>query len=207
MVESAVDFGCGVGTWLSVLKEKGAKDIQGYDGNWVDQNLLVIDKLNFTSADLSKKITINKKYDLAISLEVAEHLPASFADEFVATLTSASDFVLFSAAIPEQSGNFHINEQWPDYWAKIFLKYDFLAFDFIRNKIWNDKEIPFWYKQNILFFAKKQRAQDVKEEITVNISSLVHPDLFLKKSAALKVGIKGSLKLFFRAIKNYLTSK
>lgn len=202
-INSAVDFGCGVGTWLCILKEKGISEIQGYDGPWVDINLLTIPKENFEAVDLFKKITLNKKYDLAISLEVAEHLPDSFANEFVETLIESSHFILFSAAIPYQGGNHHFNEQWPEYWVAKFKERGFVAYDFIRPQIFNDPQIPFWYKQNILFFAKKDKAHLVKETPTESVVSFVHPDLYLKKVAALNVGIKGSFQLLMKAIKNY----
>ncbi|MSS76123.1 MAG: methyltransferase domain-containing protein, partial [Methyloglobulus sp.] len=58
--KSAVDFGCGVGTWLTVLKEKGVEDIQGFDGSWVEQSLLEIPKQNFRQVNLEDKINLDK---------------------------------------------------------------------------------------------------------------------------------------------------
>ena len=46
-VKSAIDVGCGVGTWLSVLKKMGVKKICGMDGNWVSKEYLVIPKDSF----------------------------------------------------------------------------------------------------------------------------------------------------------------
>lgn len=203
-INSAVDFGCGVGTWLSILKERGVSEIQGFDGPWVDSSLLTIPKENFKAVDLFKKIPLDKSYDLAISLEVAEHLPESFAIEFVTTLTDSSHFILFSAAIPFQGGNYHINEQWPEYWVAKFKEKNFIAYDFIRPKIIGDPQIPFWYKQNILFFVKKDMAHLVNATPTESVISFVHPELYLRKVAALNVGVKGSLQLLFKAIKNYI---
>jgi hypothetical protein len=134
-IESAVDIGCGVGTWLSVLREKGVNHIQGIDGHWVDKELLVIPRNNFSQVDLSKVVvTLPRRYGLAISLEVAEHLLPERAAEFVTSLTDLSDFVLFSAAIPFQGGSGHVNEQWPDYWAELFSTLNYVAFDLIRPK-------------------------------------------------------------------------
>ena len=106
---SAVDIGCGVGTWLSVLQEMGVKDIQGIDGSWVDQNMLVIPKDNFLEDDLTKAKKITRRFDLAVCLEVAEHLPRECANDFIRWLTELSDIVLFSAAIPFPGGVNHIN--------------------------------------------------------------------------------------------------
>ncbi len=84
-VESVVDVGCGTGVWLSVLKEMGVKTIQGYDGNWVlGAGALAIPRECFSAVDLNKSIEVDRRFDLAMSMEVAEHLapraprPSSF---------------------------------------------------------------------------------------------------------------------------------
>lgn len=114
-IHSVADFGCGVGAWLAASKEKGIQEIQGVDGKWVNQDLLVIPRECFMIADLNAPISLPRRFDLAISLEVAEHLPEQCAKGFVDSLVKASDLVLFSAAIPQQGGRNHYNEQWPDY--------------------------------------------------------------------------------------------
>lgn len=217
-VHSAIDFGCGVGTWLSVLKEEGVIEIQGLDGHWVEQTLLEIPKQNFREVDFEEAINFDKKFDLAITLEVAEHLSPKKAISFIDTLVAASDFILFSAAIPFQGGSSHINEQWPVYWADMFAKREYVALDCIRRRIWNDQQIPTWYRQNILLFVKKDQIHKVKlpglDEYTNNFPiSLVHPDLYLSKinqmSSTIKQmsSIKGSWNLLLRSLKNYVNEK
>jgi hypothetical protein len=185
-VYSVIDFGCGVGTWLSVLKEKGVRETQGLDGHWVEQDLLKIPKRDFREVDFEETITSDKKYDLAMTLEVAEHLSPKNAIRFVDSLVTASDFVLFSAAIPFQGGRNHINEQWQGYWADMFAERGYVVLDFVRRKIWHDKQIPTWYRQNILLFVKKGQVHRVKiprlDEHGTNFPiSLVHPDTYLSK--------------------------
>jgi len=80
---SVVDLGCGIGTWLSVAKEKGAAEIMGIDGSWVDKELLTIRNEDFLEHNLAEPLTIERTFDLAMSLEVAEHLPAKQASAFV----------------------------------------------------------------------------------------------------------------------------
>ena len=70
--------------------------------------------------DHSEDLRLTKNYDLAISLEVAEHLSSESANMFIACLTNMSDIVLFSAAIPGQGGENRINEQWPKYRSGLF---------------------------------------------------------------------------------------
>ncbi len=210
-VHSAVDFGCGVGTWLSVLREKGAKDIQGIDGPWVKRSLLEIPQKNFYEFDLEDKIKLDRRYDLAISLEVAEHLRPEVANTFVESLVNASDFILFSAAIPFQGGNNHINEQWPDYWVYLFNEKGYAILDFIRKEIWDNNKIPTWYRQNTLLFVKQARLKELKlpsiEIYSQNLMiSVVHTDSYLSKACQMS-SVKGSLKLFRRAIKKWCKQK
>ena len=69
----------------------------------------------FVASDLSEPITIDRGYDLALCIEVAEHLPLSSEPTLIEELTSAAQAVMFSAAIPGQEGVNHVNEQWLDY--------------------------------------------------------------------------------------------
>src|SRR5437868_4403150 len=132
---SVVDLGCGTGTWLRAADELGVHDYLGYDGPHVTQ--LSIPQTQFRVADLTRPIPAERKFDLAICCEVAEHLPESAAATVVASLTSLSDDVLFSAAIPRQGGVHHVNERWPDYWQVLFVGRNYSAYDFIRPQIWN----------------------------------------------------------------------
>ena len=96
---SVVDVGCGTGTWLAKFRRHGVDDIIGIDGSWVPTAALEIPQQLFRVANLEQRISLGRRFDLAISLEVAEHLPPERADEFIAELTSLADIVLFSAAI------------------------------------------------------------------------------------------------------------
>lgn len=217
IVRSAVDVGCGVGTWLSVLEERGATDIQGLDGSWVDQDLLAIPRTSFKQIDLSSAaIALPRKYDLAISLEVAEHLPPSRAKDFVEALTAMSDYVLFSAATPFQGGVNHINEQWQSYWVELFDDMNYRVHDFIRPRIWNDSQIPFWYRQNALVFANRDASGIRPDSSGLDTGSMpldvVHPDLFLSKvhptvqpiNANGQADVRSSFKLLGRSLRGYV---
>lgn len=207
VVHSAVDFGCAVGTWLAVLKEQGVDDIQGLDGDWVEQDLLEISKENFRQVDLEKKIKLDKKYDLAISLEVAEHLQPAAANRFVESLTEASDFVFFSAAIPKQGGENHINEQWQDYWADLFKERGCVVLDIVRHKIWNEEKIPVHHRQNCLLFVKREQVTKLRMPIPSVYDenfpiSIVHPHAYFAK--IIPHTVRGSWKLFRRAVKHWV---
>ena len=151
---SVCDVGCGVGTWLRAFREAGVQDVFGIDGNYVEKDLLEIPKTAFQEADLRQPFCLDRTFDLAMSLEVAEHLPEDRAVGFVGDLTRLAPVVLFSAAIPRQGGTDHTNEQWQSYWAAIFEKHNFLTCDILRPLIWNNSNVARWYRQNMLLFCR-----------------------------------------------------
>ena len=158
---SVLDLGCGVGTWLSYFHNRGIP-VTGIEGPWVPIEYLRIPSSSVHFFNIQEELTKNSerfkgitKHNLAISLEVAEHIEESLADRFVEFLTTHADYILFSAAIPGQTGDGHVNEQWPSYWAEKFSQYDFTLFDVIRHDIWDDADIPFWYRQNCFLGARK----------------------------------------------------
>jgi SAM-dependent methyltransferase len=158
--ESIIDIGCGLGCWLSVAMEYGIKDILGIDGEWIDKKALQIPDQYFRVHDLRKALNLERKFDLCLCLEVAEHLPSNLAEQLVNSLTGISDAILFSAAIPLQGGEDHVNEQWPDYWVSLFKKKGYVMIDYLRNKIWMDEDVEWWYAQNILLFVSPKTLRD-----------------------------------------------
>lgn len=181
--KSVVDVGCGIGTFLHVFKEHQVGEVLGLDGSWVDKELLNkhISEKQFKECNLEEEITLNKKYDLAISLEVAEHLSEKSAKTFVKNLVNASDKVLFSAAIPLQGGQNHINEQWLSYWEALFAEHNYILHDVIRPILWNNEKVFCWYKQNMVLFGPKEI--DFKVEVEYcPIRDIVHPELFTMKA-------------------------
>ena len=155
--ESVVDVGCGVGAWLAVFRECGVMDIAGLDGKDLDPGLLQIPADRFRVADLTQPLRLDRRFDLAISLEVAEHLPPECAEGFVESLTRMAPVVMFSAAIPGQGGTHHVNERWPDYWAGLFGTRDYVALDCVRREVWDDENVEYWYAQNTLVFVASDR--------------------------------------------------
>ena len=173
-----VDVGCGLAAWLKVFQEEGAERVLGIDGDYLNLNKVLIDKEDILKTNLEEldEFPTEEQFDLAICLEVAEHLKPASAENLVAFLTSLADAVLFSAAIPFQGGLNHINEQWPDYWQALFAAQGFEFHDLIRPVIWNDSQIKWWYRQNI-FLITRQGAFDLPAEGPIR--NLVHPELFL----------------------------
>lgn len=183
--KSVIDIGCGIGSWLSVFKKFGIEDIFGVDGDWVKKEMLVIPPEKFLAMDLKKTFCLERQFDLAISLEVAEHLPPSSAPLFVKSLASTAPVIFFSAAIPFQGGVNHLNEQWPDYWEQYFREQGYIVIDCIRKRIWKTNDIDYFYAQNSLVFAKPELF-DINpmlkieyEKTNPEMLSLVHPRRYL----------------------------
>lgn len=154
-IGSAVDIGCNVGEWLSAAQKFGAKRILG-----IDAEPTVIDKLQFNDkyfrlADLRMPLLPpgGEKFDLAICLEVAEHLEEDCADALVSTCCAMSDFVLWSAAVPGQGGFRHVNCQPLDYWANRFARHNHLFLDAASKQHW-PSNIKSYYRENIALFIK-----------------------------------------------------
>ena len=191
-IHSAVDLGCGTGTWLKGIKDIFGGDVRarGYDGDYVDREVLAILEDEFIPWDLQVKVTDEEKYDIAISLEVAEHLPEEAANTFVDSLTGLSDLILFSAALPNQGGTGHVNEQPLSYWVNLFDKRDYELFDVIRPYIWDDIDVNYWYKQNIVLFVKRSSAAiSLIEDTGKRIVDIVHPGLLqIKENNLTSIG-------------------
>lgn len=154
--KSVIDVGCGIGTWSSVFLDQGVQRVQGIDGDYVDSKQLLIPVDNFKPVNLKEAVNLEEKFDLAVSLEVIEHLEDNKGKQLVKSLTELAPIVVFSAAIPGQGGTNHINEQWQSYWANEFdiCRYD--AYDMVRPLIWGNKKVYVCYKQNIIVYVSRE---------------------------------------------------
>ena len=150
---SVVDLGCGTGVWLEAFARHGIEDYVGVDGDWVPRDELRIPAERFVPARLDRPLDLGRRFDLAVTLEVAEHLPEHRADVFVRNVVQHAPCVLFSAAIPHQGGTDHVNEQWPDYWAERFAAHGYVPVDGIRPLVWSNAAVFPFYRQNMLVFA------------------------------------------------------
>jgi hypothetical protein len=152
--KTVVDVGCGVGTWLAVAEQLGASTTAGVEGKWVVDNKLASPSIAMTYADLEEGLPALGRYDLAMCMEVAEHLTPGRGQSLVEDLCRLSDNVLFSAAIPWQGGVGHLNEQPQSYWAALFAENGYGACDVIRPAVWRDGRVDYWYRQNSVLYVK-----------------------------------------------------
>lgn len=154
--ESIADVGCGEGVWLSVWTECGVRDIHGFDGGYVDSKRLAIDPRRFTAVDLAASFKAPRRFDLAQSLEVAEHLEPRRAESFVSDLCALADIILFSAAQPGQGGEMHLNERNVSWWATHFRELGYQAFDCLRPALKQASDVDPWYRFNAVLYANAQ---------------------------------------------------
>lgn len=185
-LRSVIDIGCGRGVWLDEFSKRGATRIKGRDGPWVLKANPLVSRDRFEPTDLSQSFCENQKYDLAMSLEVAEHLDEGRADVFVASLAGLSDTIMFSAAIGGQGGQHHVNEQPLSYWVAKFETHGFRMIDAIRPHVWNNSDVCWWYRQNIVFFAKDASpllsTLKALQASAPPIVDLAHPQGFYEKA-------------------------
>lgn len=177
---SVLDVGCGTGSWLKAFSQAGASEIRGLDGDYVNRALLAMDPQCFTPTDLAEPFDLKRRFDLTISMEVAEHLPFACAERFIGDLCRHSDVVLFSAALPFQGGTHHVNERWLEYWAILFAACGFEPYDVIRPRVAADSGVHFYFRQNPIVFANaagRGRFAKAAEPATGRMLSWIDPEL------------------------------
>jgi hypothetical protein len=180
---SVVDIGCGVGTWLSVAKSLGSTRLVGFEGAWVTSVPKSDPSIEIRVADLEKDLTDDERFDLAICMEVAEHLSSARASSLVRDLCKLSDCVLFSAAIPGQGGENHINERWQSYWLTLFDSMNYAATDIIRPVVWGNEEVDFWYRQNSFLYINRTKLASLgMTETKPALIDIAHPIILEAKT-------------------------
>lgn len=174
-----IDFGCGSGAWLNIAKEMFHSKVLGIDQHsFFDTDMLILPD-EYLAHNLETPLHLGYKFDLAISVEVAEHIAEEFADTFINSLCNHSDVVLFSAALPMQGGTGHINEKPCSYWAKKFAQHGFFALDCLRPLIWDNTDVEVWYKNNSLLFVSQHQKNKLERQIPqINYPlDVIHPQM------------------------------
>lgn len=209
--QSVVDIGCGLGAGLQAFRENGVRETLGIDGDYIDPKRIVIPEDCFASMDLRNPVaSIGQSYDLAICLEVVEHLPESSASRLVGFITTLAPVAFFGAAVPGQGGTGHPNEQWPDYWGRHFADRGYRMLDVIRPQIWNMEQVEPWYCQNSFLYVRDDKmicfpslAPRSSESIGLP-KRVIHPELFRRftsleyvktKQLALELAVRVKRKL------------
>jgi cyclopropane fatty-acyl-phospholipid synthase-like methyltransferase len=159
--QSVVDIGCGAGVYLREFFQKGIEDLLGIDGSPAasQEFLLSLDKL--VIFDLAQTYKFKRKFDLALCLEVAEHLRKEDADTLISTVTAAADDIIFTAAVvgqgPRSIG--HINEQPHSYWIEKFASRGFFYLSDQTEEMKGEMKVRgvvWWLVNNLMIFKKNR---------------------------------------------------
>jgi|GEM_PF-3507801 len=153
---SVVDFGCGVGAWLKAALDLGANSAVGYEGEWVRERA-IDPRIEFVFGNLNQIPPMQRRFELSMSVEVAEHIEPRSSEQFVVRLTEAADVVVFAAAMLRQQGDGHINCRYHSFWADLFRQRGYRLIDFFRNRFWYEvaEGIEPWYVQNTFLYVKE----------------------------------------------------
>lgn len=168
--KSVVDLGCNDGLYLEGFWKAGCEIIgidKYYRGNHP----------HIETWDLTAPLGLRKR-DLAICLEVLEHIPAEDSASVLMNLCKASDTIIFSAAVPGQGGDGHINCQPKQHWIDRFADRGFYV---------NQKETTYilqnmrvkpntmgWLMNNLMVLQKAGTESKFKEKLRLHVVSLPH---------------------------------
>lgn len=145
--DSALDIGCGKGEWVYELRRAGV-DAHGVDIEAPDGPL-------FLRHDLTEPLLLDREFDMVLCLETGEHLPEDAADTMVETIVQHAPAVVFSAAVPGQEGNGHINCQPHEYWHEKFAEYGYGISDPFRPVLEGNPRVSPWYQNNMFLYSER----------------------------------------------------
>ncbi len=155
--EVLVDVGCGDGGISLAFFDKGCSKIHAFDYSQEAVELALNKGLpSVRQIDLTKAEFIPAKGDLCICLEVAEHIPQSYARHLCKLLSEVAPNLVLTAAPPGQGGHLHVNEQPQSYWIELMksfsMRYDGESVARIR-KAYNGRMLPD-YDRNLMVFKR-----------------------------------------------------
>lgn len=154
---SVIELGCASGVVLKALSDIGI-DIYGVDFGEAGC-CLTIPADKFLLHDLRTPLQLDKKFDLCLSLETAEHLEPEYADIFVQNMINCSDKIMLSASPDAHHTGEHLNPQPRSYWIQKFSDKGY-SFDKNKTELWQQtvgrgaRMIP--YRNNAMYFERIQ---------------------------------------------------
>lgn len=166
---SVLDVGCGPGVYLVPFKPDAL--VLGVDG--APEGGKALEAGEFERVDLRDNwwptfekrddtwvFSPTKNFDLALCIEVAEHLPPDRADYIVDLLATSADNVFFSAARPGQVGTMHFNLQPREWWQAKFAARGFELHplnDELQAALWGNEHVRRvqWLLHNSFLVTRK----------------------------------------------------
>jgi hypothetical protein len=157
--ESLVDIGSGLGIWSKVfldvfpnMNSATAIDLDRHESGILDE-LELNPNFSFVQKDLESLEGLpGDCYDLAICVEVLEHVTHDAAQKIFDEFSSKCSFVVFGAAMKGQGGTHHINERSFEFWTNEMLRRGMVPLDVMRPQLNIKKEVPGYYKYNIILW-------------------------------------------------------
>ena len=150
---SVLDVGCGRGAWLAEYRRAGIPKYVGVDGDYVTESSLLVPPSTFVPRDIVHDFDLGERFDLVQCLEVGEHIPTNASRALVQNLVRHGNVVLFSAAVPGQGGENHINEQPYEFWRMLFAEHQYAPYDFLRPMLRGNSTVEPWYRNNIILYV------------------------------------------------------
>lgn len=156
--QSVIDIGCGSGALLVELRKLGVRRLLGLDAAEAGLDIARARGLDTRKFDIvTDPLLYSACYDVVVSMETAEHLPASAADRYVELLCSLAPVVIFTAAHPGQGGIGHLNEQPPEYWKGFFKARGFQSLEktvAVWQPVWHSAGVADFYTNNLMIFQR-----------------------------------------------------
>ena len=190
--DSVVDVGAGVGAWSRAALEMD-RTVISIDGEWVAGIPGKFDRLNYIFQDLNNQVTTACPHDVAICVEVAEHLLPERSLGFVADLCKLSPVVVFGAALPRQGGAGHINCRPHSFWINAFAEKNYTAIDFFRPKFCYDGRVGPWYAQNTYLFVAPENLAQFAGFAKPSLVDVYHPKVVLDSPMCLQDHLAGTI--------------
>jgi len=117
-----VDFGCGLGYYIEGAKKRGAI-VKGYEYMYNTAKKYMSEDIaeRVQYGNVMDEIDTGGKWTFSMAIEVAEHILPEKSDVLVNNLVLACrNFIVFSAAPEDQTGQGHINLHPKEFWEEKF---------------------------------------------------------------------------------------
>lgn len=168
---SMVDVGCGCGVYSHFFQKKGVQ-VLSLDGVRPPKEESF--PVSITVRDLTIPFeNIWGKFDVALCLEVAEHIPEDMSPSFLQNITALSDRLVISAAPPGQGGHHHVNEQPKRYWVRRLAEHGFVYNRKLTGQImetFKREKLPYmWMGEHISIYDRIKPQDDVRRELPFRV--------------------------------------
>ena len=156
MPKRLIDLGCGAGVYAGALRAMGV-EVVAVDGVAAPADFAVAGPVEIRDLTVPFKNPWGP-FDLALCLEVAEHIPEALAPAFLETITGFSDTLILSCAPPFQRGHHHVNEQPKRYWierlAPLGFSYNRMKTGLISETFKADRPPLMWMCQQVSVYER-----------------------------------------------------